>query len=71
MNFSPDFTIIGVMFLSLIALLEPLTTLSFYAKLNPKASTKDFRRDGARIGVVICIGMITTFFLGQYILAFF
>jgi small neutral amino acid transporter SnatA (MarC family) len=71
MNFSPDFTIIGVMFLSLIALLEPLTTLSFYAKLNPNASTKDFRRDGARIGVVICIGMIATFFLGQYILAFF
>jgi len=71
MNFSPDFTLIGVMLLALIALLEPLTTLSFYAKLHPGATMREFRRDGARIGIVIFIGMIVTFFLGQYVLAFF
>ena len=71
MNFSPDFTLIGTMFLALIALLEPLTTLSFYSKLHPTASMREFRRDGARIGIVIFIGMMATFFIGQYILAFF
>ncbi len=63
--------LIGIMILSLIALLEPLTTLSFYAKLHPDASIREFRRDGARIGLVIFIGMMVTFFLGQYLLAFF
>jgi|GEM_PF-3807395 len=59
------------MFLALIALLEPLTTLSFYAKLHPSASKGEYRKDGARLGLVIFIGMTTMFFLGQYALAFF
>lgn len=59
------------MFLSLIALLEPLTTLSFYAKLHPGATSKEYRKDGARIGLVLLIAMLGTFFLGQYMLAFF
>jgi small neutral amino acid transporter SnatA (MarC family) len=71
MDFAVNVTLIGTMLLALIALLEPLTTLSFYAKLHPNASEKDYRKDGKRIGLVIFIGMIVTFFLGQYLLAFF
>jgi multiple antibiotic resistance protein len=71
MNLVLDTTIIGVMILSLIALLEPLTTLSFYAKLHPTASPKEYRKDGARLGLVLLIAMLATFFLGQYLLAFF
>jgi multiple antibiotic resistance protein len=74
MNFSSawiDISLIGVMILSLIALLEPITTLSFYAKLHPDATSRDFRRDGQRIALVIAIAMIVTFFLGKYLLLFF
>jgi len=71
MNWSLDISTIGAMFLALIALLEPLTTLSFYAKLHPSASKGEYRKDGARLGLVIFIGMTTMFFLGQYALAFF
>lgn len=71
MDFAVNVTLVGTMLLALIALLEPLTTLSFYAKLHPNASEKDYRKDGKRIGLVIFIGMIVTFFLGQYLLAFF
>jgi small neutral amino acid transporter SnatA (MarC family) len=66
-----DFSLIGAMILALIALLEPLTTLSFYAKLHPTANNREYRKDGKRIGIVLFIGMISTFFLGQYLLAFF
>ncbi len=59
------------MILSLIALLEPLTTLSFYAKLHPDASSREYKKDGARLGLVLLIAMLATFFLGQYLLAFF
>ena len=59
------------MILSLIALLEPLTTLSFYARLHPNATAKEYRKDGARLGLVLLIAMLGTFFLGQYMLAFF
>jgi small neutral amino acid transporter SnatA (MarC family) len=71
MNIIIDVALIGTMLLALIALLEPLTTLSFYAKLHPDATARDFQRDWQRIGLVIFIGMIVTFFLGQYLLAFF
>ncbi|MBX9809314.1 hypothetical protein K2X92_02930 [Candidatus Gracilibacteria bacterium] len=71
MDFTINLALIGTMLLALIALLEPLTTLSFYAKLHPDATQKDFKKDGRRIGFVIFIGMLTTFFLGQYLLAFF
>lgn len=59
------------MFLSLIALLEPLTTLSFYAKLHPNAHQKEYRKDGMRLGLVLLIAMLSTFVFGQYLLAFF
>ena len=71
MPFTLDFTLIGIMLLALIALLEPLTTLSFYARLHPDASPKEYRKDGARLGLVLVIAMLATFFLGQYLLAFF
>ncbi len=71
MSFSPDFTLIGIMLLALIALLEPLTTLSFYARLHPSATQREYRKDGARLGLVLLIAMLATFFLGQYLLAFF
>lgn len=71
MSFSPEFTLIGIMVLSLIALLEPLTTLSFYAKLHPSATPKEYRKDGARLGLVLLVAMLGTFFLGQYMLTFF
>ena len=71
MDFTINIAIIGAMLLALIALLEPLTTLSFYAKLHPDATQKDFKKDGQRIGLVIFIGMLGTFFIGQYLLAFF
>lgn len=58
MNFIIDVSLIGAMLLALIALLEPLTTLSFYAKLHPQATPKEFQRDGKRIGLVIFIGML-------------
>jgi multiple antibiotic resistance protein len=66
-----DITLIGTMLLALIALLEPLTTLSFYTKLHPRATQKEYRKDGMRLGLVLLIAMIGTFFLGQYMLAFF
>ena len=66
-----DLTTIGITLLALIALLEPITTLSFYSKLHPDATPRDYRKDGRRIGLVIFIAMITTFFLGKYLLAFF
>lgn len=71
MFFSIDTTIIGVMILSLIALLEPLTTLSFYSRLHPTASPREYRKDGMRLGLVLLIAMMMTFFLGQYLLTFF
>jgi small neutral amino acid transporter SnatA (MarC family) len=71
MTYTLDMTLIGVMILSLIALLEPLTTLSFYAKLHPNANPREYRKDGRRLGIVLFIAMIATFFLGQYMLAFF
>ncbi len=71
MNTTLDFTLIGAMLLALIALLEPLTTLSFYAKLHPTAENREYRKDGRRIGIVLLVGMLSTFFLGQYLLAFF
>jgi small neutral amino acid transporter SnatA (MarC family) len=71
MDLTINIALIGAMLLSLIALLEPLTTLSFYAKLHPDATQKDFKKDWQRIGLVIFIGMLATFFLGQYLLAFF
>lgn len=71
MDFSTDFPLIGIMILSLIALLEPLTTLSFYARLHPDATSKEYKKDGARLGLVLFIAMLATFFLGQYLLAFF
>jgi hypothetical protein len=45
MDFTINIALIGAMLLSLIALLEPLTTLSFYAKLHPDATQKDFKKD--------------------------
>ncbi len=71
MNTTLDFTLIGAMLLALIALLEPLTTLSFYTKLHPDATAREYRRDGWRLGLVLFIAMLTTFFLGRYLLAFF
>lgn len=71
MDFSLDPRLIGIMLMALIALLEPLTTLSFYAKLHPDARPKDYKKDGARLGLVIFIGMMVTFFVGQYMLTFF
>lgn len=71
MDFSLDPRLIGIMLMALIALLEPLTTLSFYAKLHPDATPRDYKKDGARLGLVIFIGMMVTFFVGQYMLAFF
>jgi multiple antibiotic resistance protein len=71
MNTTLDLALIGSMFLALIALLEPLTTLSFYAKLHPDATSREYRKDGRRIGIVLLIGMLSTFFIGQYLLAFF
>jgi small neutral amino acid transporter SnatA (MarC family) len=71
MPYSLDTTLIGVMILSLIALLEPLTTVSFYARLHPTATPREYRKDGRRLGIVLFIAMIATFFLGQYMLAFF
>jgi multiple antibiotic resistance protein len=68
---SLNFTLIGTMFLSLIALLEPLTTLSFYARLHPNVSQKEYRKDGMRLGLVLLIAMLGTFVIGQYLLAFF
>lgn len=66
-----NMTLIWTMFLSLIALLEPLTTLSFYARLHPNATGKDYRKDGARLGLVLLFAMLATYFLGQYLLSFF
>jgi hypothetical protein len=57
-----NISLIGTMFISLIALLEPLTTLSFYAKLHPNATKKEYIRDGKRLGIVIWIGMLIAFF---------
>ncbi len=71
MDFSLDPRLIGIMLMALIALLEPLTTLSFYAKLHPDATRREYKKDGARLGLVIFIGMMVTFFVGQYMLAFF
>jgi small neutral amino acid transporter SnatA (MarC family) len=71
MSLTIDTAIIGIMLLSLIALLEPLTTLSFYSKLHPSASQREYRKDGMRLGLVLLIAMLGTFFLGQYMLAFF
>ncbi len=68
---SINIALIGTMFLSLIALLEPLTTLSFYAKLHPNASPKEYRKDGKRLGLVLLVAMLGTFVIGQYLLAFF
>lgn len=68
---SLNLTLIWTMFLSLIALLEPLTTLSFYAKLHPTASQKEYKKDGMRLGLVLLIAMLGTFVIGQYLLAFF
>jgi hypothetical protein len=55
---SINIALIGTMFLSLIALLEPLTTLSFYAKLHPNASPKEYRKDGKRLGLVLLVAML-------------
>ena len=63
--------LIMTMFLSLIALLEPLTTLSFYAKLHPNAHAKEYKKDGMRLGLVLLVAMLATFVFGQYLLAFF
>ena len=63
--------LIGIMLLALIALLEPLTTLSFYTRLHPHAHPREYRKDGMRIGLVLFIAMLTTFLLGKYLLAFF
>lgn len=71
MDLSLDPRLIGIMLMALIALLEPLTTLSFYAKLHPDATSKEYKKDGARLGLVIFIGMMVTFFIGQYMLTFF
>lgn len=71
MDTTLNLALISAMFLALIALLEPLTTLSFYAKLHPDANSHEYRKDGKRIGIVLLIGMLSTFFIGQYLLAFF
>ena len=71
MDYTLNLAVVGAMLLALIALLEPLTTLSFYAKLHPDATEKEYKKDWRRIWLVIFIGMVSTFFLGQYVLAFF
>ena len=45
MDYTLNLAVVGAMLLALIALLEPLTTLSFYAKLHPDATEKEYKKD--------------------------
>lgn len=66
-----DTAIIWATILALVSLMEPITTISFYAKLHPNATEKDYLKDWARIWLLVLISLLFFFFAWQYLLSFF
>lgn len=57
--------------LALVSLMEPITTISFYAKLHPEATEREYRKDGKRIWFIVFLSLLFFFFVWQYLLSFF
>lgn len=70
-DLSIDTILIRSLVLALVSLMEPITTISFYAKLHPRATSKDYKKDGIRIWLIIFFSLLFFFFTWQYLLSFF